>query len=283
MHWWESDQFTGTHPIPGEFQSLAGPKGTACVRVWPNGKTDPGWGMTKDKTGRAFMENYEASRFDQQIALIGWISRRWDFAFVMRSMKMVCIDIDGKNGGMANVGKLGLLPPTLAETSRSGDGYHLFYSTPWDSWDEDKGFAMFRDRIGLVPGVDIRAVGCVFHYDTQLWNDRRVAPLTDYLKDTWLARVTKAAKEIDDIVEMLDRGEEDEVLAFQGKLANDLASTKILPGKRNSTLFAIGSQLMMAHVPGWQRLVEAKAIKVGLDPDEIDKLLKNIDKYGANA
>ena len=279
MTWWTTEQYTGKHPIPEEFQTLAGPAGVGCVRVWPNGKTDPGWGLTPDKSGRAFSDNYAAHKFDQQIALIGWVSRRWEFAFVMRSMKMVCIDIDGKNGGMKNIGKLGQLPMTLAETSKSGDGYHLFYATPWDDWDEDKGFAMFRDRIGLVPGVDIRAVGCVFHYDGQLWNDRPVAPLTDYLKDTWLARYARADKEIDDIIEMVDRGEDDEVIAFRGKLIHDLTSTKPPVGKRNTTLYAIGVQMLLAGVPDWDDLVWERAVAVGLDNAEAHKLVSNVRKY----
>lgn len=277
--WWKTEQYTGKHLIPKEFQSLAGPKGVACVRVWPNGKTDSGWGMTPDKTGRTFAVNYDAHKFDQQIALIGWLSRRWDFAFVMRSMKLVCIDIDGKNGGMSNIGKLGMLPHTLAETSRSGDGYHLFYSTPWDTWDEDKGFAMFKDRIGVVPGVDVRAVGCVFHYDHQLWNDRPVVPLTDYLKDTWLARASKTDQALDEIVEMVARGEEDEVIAIRGKLVNDLNSTKIPVGKRNTTLYAIGVQMLLAGVPNWDDLVWQRALQVGLDKDEAHKLVGNVKKY----
>jgi hypothetical protein len=278
MFWWESDKYDGDHVLPEEFRHLAGPNGVACVRVYPNGKTDPGWGMTPDKTGRAFADNYAANKFNEQIALIGTLSGRWDFAFVMRSLKVVCIDIDGKNGGMQHVGKLGMLPPTMAETSKSGDGYHLFYATPWDVWDEEAGFAMFKDRISIVPGVDIRAVGCVYHHDIQRWNDRSIVPLPDFQKDTWLARALKAEKEIDEIIELLDMGDDDQVLVIRTNLMTDLAKP-IPAGRRNTTLYAIGVKMLLAGVPSWETPLYNRAIQVGLDSEEAKKLVGNVRKY----
>ena len=64
-----------------------------------------------------------------------------------------------------------MLPPTLAETSKSGDGYHLFYLVD-EEWDDEKGYGLLGDRIGIEQGVDIRATGCVYHHPQQRWNDR---------------------------------------------------------------------------------------------------------------
>ena len=54
------------------------------------------------------------------------------FAFVMRAQcSLVCIDIDGKNGGLihAPVKLEACCAHTLAGASKSGDGYHLWYAT----------------------------------------------------------------------------------------------------------------------------------------------------------
>ena len=55
---------------------------------------------------------------------------------------------------------------------------------------------------------------------------------------------------------------------------------QIPAGRRNTTLFAIGSQMMQAQIPGWPRLVHDRALALGLDIEEADKLLHNIKKYG---
>jgi len=279
MQWWETDKYTVDTAIPAEFEKVAGPKGVAVVKANADGSTTRGWGMTKDGRGWSFMDNYLALKFNDQIAKVGWLSGRWDFAFVMRSMKLICIDIDGKNGGLEHIGKLGMLPHTLAETSKSGNGYHLFYSTPSDTWDEDKGFALFKDRIGVVQGVDIRAVGCVYHFSGQLWNDRKIAELPDYQHNTWLARAKKTEKEVDEIIELLDAGDEDALLVAQTGLVTDLAKP-IPAGRRNITLFAIGNQMKLAQVPSWDAHIIARAKQVGLDNDEVSKLVSNIKKYG---
>lgn len=52
-------------------------------------------------------------------------------------------------------------------------------------------------------------------------------------------------------------------------------------GRRNTTLFAIGSQMYMAQVPGWKQLVHARALVLGLGINESDKLIANIEKYAA--
>ena len=50
-------------------------------------------------------------------------------------------------------------------------------------------------------------------------------------------------------------------------------------GKRNNTLFAIGSQMATAQVPDWETLVFDRAVEVGLDNNEAHKLVDNIGKY----
>jgi ribosomal protein S10 len=50
-------------------------------------------------------------------------------------------------------------------------------------------------------------------------------------------------------------------------------------GRRNNTLFAIGSQLKLAEVEAWEDMVHGRAIEVGLSAQEADKLVANIRTY----
>lgn len=277
--WWQTDDYNGAELMPIEFKDLAGPYGTATVRAFASGKTDPGWGLSSPK-GLGFMDNYKSGQFNFYKAEVGWVSARWHFAFVMRAFQMVCIDIDGKNNGFANAGKLGLLPETRAETSKSGNGYHLFYSTPWDVWDEDKGFAMFKDRIALYEGIDIRAVGCVYHTPGQKWNDRAVAELPEYLKDKWLTDAEQEVAQSESIRAAVAAKDPDTLLVIQGSLEHDLKKP-IPPGRRNTTLFAIGSKMMLSGYPGWDDKVYKRALAAGLDQQEAGKIVANIKRYGA--
>lgn len=272
--WWETDDYPDTNIIPQDFNLYCGPHGIPTVKVNPDGSTSRGWG--KDK----FMSNYSSGRFDPQIAAIGALSGRWEFAFVMRGMLLACVDIDGKNGGFESVGKLGLLPETLAEVSKSGNGYHLFYATPEDAWDDEQGFALYKDRIGLYPGIDIRAVGCVYHYAGQQWNERRIAVLPDYLHKKWTeqhAELPLAAKEVE---RLLTDADPDELVLVRTGLEQDLAKP-IPPGRRNNTLFAIGTKMMLMEVADWKTAIYERAVQVGLDTDEAKKIVGNIVKYGA--
>ena len=276
--WWETEKFTDREPIPPEFDKYAGPSGIAAVRAWPDGKTDPGWGMAPGKNG-AFMENYTIGRFDARVAEMGWRSGRWDFAFVMRSLDLICIDIDGKNGGLENAGKLGQLPRTLAETSKSGNGYHLFYSTG-DTWDEKLGFAKFKDRVGLYDGIDIRAVGCVYHYPNQAWNGKYIAKLPDFLEQKLLEHANAATMGSYEIQQIVDETDDpDVVLVIQSNLLDELAKP-IPAGRRNNSLFAIGSKMYAAKVVNWQTKLINRAQAVGLDNREASKIVANILKYG---
>src|SRR5690606_30401280 len=123
-------------------------------------------------------------------------------AYVMRSVRLVAIDIDGKNGGLEHVTEIGALPLTMAERSKSGNGYHLFYETD-DVWDVDEGFAQIPDQIGFVQGVDIRGTGCVYHFPAQRWNNRKVTKLPDWLRDQLLAKQQRMASQTSVILKTL--------------------------------------------------------------------------------
>lgn len=272
--WWMTETYDRDWAVPQELVAYSGPKGVAIIRAWQDGKTSPGWGES------TFMDLYTKGRFSGRSVVPGYEQGRWALAYVMRSVRLVCIDIDGKNGGFDGVKKLGMLPYTLAETSKSGNGYHLFYSIPNDTWDLDRGYAQLPDRIGLEQGVDLRSTGCVYHYAQQRWNGRTITTLPSYMHQQLLARKASAASAVDEIIKLLDAGDPMEVAIMQDQLITDL-NKPISSGKRNTTLFAIGSQMCLARVPGWEQLVHDRALAVGLDVDEADKLVSNIGKYAA--
>lgn len=278
LPWWRTDQYDWDKDLPQAFHDLAGSKGVALVRAWPDGRTSQGWGLIPPKgSTEGFMPRYLRGEFDPRRALHGYHKGNWNFAVVMRSVRMVCIDIDGKNGGLEHAKRLGMLPYTLAETSKSGDGYHLFYSVD-EPWDARAGYGRFADRIGIQQGVDIRATGCVYHHPQQRWNDRAPAPLPDHLAQLLLQREQKQAATTERITKVLNSNDEMEVLMMQDEMVSELA--KPIPnGKRNQTLFAIGSQMHTAQVPGWDEKLTERALQVGLDQDEADKIVANIQRY----
>lgn len=272
--WWMNDtdytEDAMLHPNLDEFAT--GPLGPALVRAWPNGSTTKGWGE------KEFMQNYHKGRFMLAPFKAKYEIKPFPVAYVMRSFQIVCIDIDGKNGGFEHAGLLGMLPYTLAETSKSGTGYHLFYSTPAAAWDADKGFGKFPDSIGIVQGVDIRGTGCVYHYPNQRWNGKNVAPLPEHLEHKLLQRKSISGVSAETLQLALGSGAEKEIALMQYQLTQDLEQP-IPRGKRNITLFAIGSKMYLMDVPDWDSLVHARALAVGLDIDEADKLVANISKY----
>ena len=123
-------------------------------------------------------------------------------------------------------------------------------------------------------------MGCVYHYPQQRWNDRAVVPLPTYLHQKLQAHKAAAASAVDEIIKLLDSGDPLEVAVMQDNLIADL-NKPVPSGRRNTTLFAIGSQLYLAQVPGWSKLVHDRAMDLGLDIDEADKLINNIKKYAA--
>lgn len=281
--WWMTEPYDDSTPVPEQLQKYGGPEGVALVRAWKDGKTDPGWGLRKqdEPLSTGFMWKYSKNQFLDIPIVFGYQQRRWNFAFIMRSVKLVCIDIDGKNGGFTHAGKLGMLPHTLAEISKSGDGYHLFYATSEDEWDPEKGFAQFTDRIALEQGVDLRATGCVYHHRPQRWNDREIAELPQHLKQRLVNHTQAAAAREALIVKTIEAQDQVEVVLMQDSLLDDLKKP-IPAGRRNTTLFAIGNQLKLAQVPSWEKLLFDRAMQVGLDSDEANKLVANVRKYGGN-
>ena len=275
--WWQTDDYVGEDAVPNEFDEQAGPKGLALVKAWPSGVTDKGWGLIGPDGEDGFMPRYLRGEFNQRRVLHGYNRDRWAFAFIMRSVRLVCIDIDGKNGGLEHVKKLGMLPRTLAETSKSGDGFHLFYLFE-ETWDEQRGFGQLADRIGLEQGVDIRATGCVYHYKQQRWNGRPVVPLPQHLHEALTHREQKIVAQTERITKVLDSQDPMEVLMMQDTILSDLAKP-IPAGKRNVTLFAIGSQMQTAQIPDWETKLLARADEVGLAPDEAQKIVANIGRY----
>ncbi len=274
--WWRTDTYDLPDANDGpnlDDPNLWGPKGPALVPYWPgSGKTGPGWGS------ETFMKAYLSHEFSPRRVLAGYDKGRHAFAFVMRAAKLVCVDIDGKNGGFDHASELGFLPPTTAEVSMSGNGYHLFYEVE-DEWDPIEGFGKFRDAIGIVTGVDIRGTGCVYHKPTQRWNSQKLAKLPQHLATRLLQRNASRRQQLDIITKTLEQ-DEDEVLIMHDELMTELGKP-ITQGKRNQTLFAIGSKMAYAQVPLWEDHLRERATQVGIDDDEADKLVANILKYGA--
>lgn len=275
LPWWQDDIYNlagaNDGPPMGDF-SLWGPQGPALVQLWPDGRTGPGWGREE------FMERYNKMEFSARRILFGYDKGAWDFAWIMRSGRIVCIDIDGKNGGFDHVSELGFLPRTTAEISMSGNGYHLFYLVD-DTWDEKDGFARYRDAIGIVTGVDFRGTGCVYHKKTQRWNGEPLAMLPEHLSTKLLLRSATRERQLSNIQKTLELDPE-EVAMLHDELLTELKKP-IPTGKRNNTLFAIGCQLAAAEVPEWSEAVSDRANEVGLGVDEIEKLIANIENYGA--
>ena len=125
--------------------------------------------------------------------------------------------------------------------------------------------------------MDVRGVGCVYHYPTQRWNQRKPASAPFYLKQKLLQKVQQQRLQTSNIQKVLELDKE-EIAMMHADLIDELAKP-IAAGKRNNTLFAIGSKMKLAQVPNWDTLVGDRAAAVGLDDAEIDKMLSNIRAY----
>lgn len=244
------------------------------MQCYDDGTTAPGWG------GKTFIDKYRKRGFASRRAQAVFDKHKTPFALVMRSVSMICLDIDGKNGGVESATALNL-PPTMAETSKSGNGYHLFYLVD-DTWNPTFGFERLRDRIGWRTGIDIRSVGCVYHYPSQRWNMLRPAPIPEgILVDLEQSRDDTAARAeyITTLRTSTDPDDQMEFLMMQTSIQSKLTAP-IPAGKRNNTLFAIGTEMKLAQIAGWQEQVYNRAVDLGLADDEAEKLIKNIDRYG---
>ena len=275
--WWTQTQsYTEESLLPGsDLDLFAGPLGPAYVQVYEDGSTAPGWG------GKTFIDKYRKRGFHVRRAQAVYDRHQTPFALVMRSVSLICLDIDGKNGGIQSAAALNL-PPTMAETSKSGNGFHLFYSVE-DTWNPTFGFERLRDRIGWRTGIDIRAVGCVYHYPSQRWNTHFPMPLPEALLiDLEQARDDLAARaeQITTLRQSTDPDDQMEFLMLQTSIQSRLTAP-IPAGKRNNTLFAIGTEMKLAQVTGWQEQVFNRATEVGLADEEAERLIRNIERYGA--
>lgn len=244
------------------------------MQVYDDGSTAPGWG------GKTFIDKYRKRGFHARRAVAIFDRHQTPFALIMRSLSMVCLDIDGKNGGVQSAAALNL-PPTMAETSKSGNGYHLFYLVD-DTWNATFGFDRLRDRIGWRTGIDVRATGCVYHYPSQRWNMRHPAPLPESLLiDLEQARddLATRAEQITTLRASTDPDDQMEFLMLQSTIQSKLKAP-IPAGRRNNTLFAIGAEMKIAGITGWSAQVYERATELGLDDLEAEKLVKNIERYG---
>lgn len=277
--WWETDSYDDEGAIPQAILDATGPRGVALVRVRPGGQTSPGWGLQGKNGAEGFMPRYMRGEFAPRSVLYGYERDKWAFAFVMRSINMIVVDIDGKNGGLEHANELlGNAAPTLAEVSKSGNGYHLFYSTD-ETWDDLTGFGEMSDAIGIVQGVDIRATGCVYHHKQQRWNDREVAPLPQHIRDRLVQRAQRKAAASAAAASVATLDPLERLMAHEELIAE--LNAPIPSGKRNNTLFAIGSRLKEAGVENWEKLVEDRADALGLDIPETSRLVRNIGAYSA--
>lgn len=270
--WWANlDQYVDDSATAGlEHLDLWGPEGAALVRLWDSGQTSRNWGE------KEFMASYLRKEFNSRKILFGYERGGWAYAWVMRSANLVCIDIDGKNGGIEQASKLGWLPVTRAEISKSGNGFHLFYITN-DVWDPRKGFADYRDHIGLFPGIDVRGTGCVYHYPQQRWNREPLAMLPNELARILRQKALHAAMSSENIAKRIE--DPDEAAILRDELLKELAQAMPI-GRRNIMLYAIGTKLREAKLPDWEDLIIKRATEVALDPTEIEKLCRNITRYG---
>lgn len=278
--WWkDKSQYTSEVSIPEGMVEEAGPNGIALVRLWDSGQTSSGWGLTSRDGSPAFLEKYDTDGFNPRRVLYGYERDKWAFAFVMRSMNIVAIDIDGKNGGLDHAEELLMgAPKTLAETSKSGNGFHLFYRTD-DEWDPTAGFGAYEDHIGIVQGVDIRGVGCVYHHKPQRWNGEQIAELPKHIADRLKHKAMQRKMAHINIAKVLDTQDEEEILIMHDDIMSELAKP-IPAGKRNTTLFAIGTKMKLAQVTDWETHLEKRADEVGLGANEIEKLVRNVQQYG---
>lgn len=261
--WYEdSSQYSEGTPW-ADIDVYSGPCGTAVVHVYGE-KTQPGWGAER------FMKNYTREFFTTRDVTD-------PFALVMRSLRLLCVDIDGKNNGYKEAHKLEL-PPTLAETSKSGNGHHLFYSYP-DEWDEQQGYAGQPDRIGMWPGIDIKSSGVVYHHEQQRWNSEAIAVIPDSIWDRLQARNARDAHLRVTPSQASEMTDED--LKFKRDLLL-IELSKHRKDGRDTSLWRIGASLLNLGVD--EEYMSEKILAAGLkwDVDRetlVNKIIPNIISY----
>lgn len=259
------NQYTLPLLIENHIRDYTGPNGIAVVKVFGE-RTQPGWGRER------FMQNYSRGFFTTDK-----IPADKPFAIVMRSLRLLVVDIDGKNDGYTAAEEL-KLPPTLAETSKSGNGHHLFYSYP-DQWNEEEGYAGQPDRVGMWPGIDIKSTGVVYHHPHQRWNGRLVAALPDDVWDRLQIRNKRDAQlrvTPEQAAEMTD-----EDLKFKRDVLLIELSQPRTDG-RDTSLWRIGASLLNLGVDEeyMAEKILAAGLKWDVDEDIIrNKIIPNIISY----
>lgn len=267
LQWFQDNESYWNRDLPAQLANW--PK-ASLVRVNSNGTTQKGWGQDE------FVRNQEAGHFSVERSLRLFDRYAQPYGIVMRSLPMLCVDIDGKNGGLGTSRVLSL-PPTLAERSKGGNGYHLFYSIPYTKWDETYGYNEFPDVIGLIPGVDIKGTGIVFHFPNQKFNSRDVAVIPPAL-----AELVGRAREIRYHSRVTKHGASalnDEDLAILHDSLLEKLNAKFTAGSRNNQLYKIGARMMAADFPNWEAELRRRGSEVGLDSDEVEEVIRNIANY----
>lgn len=241
------------------------------VRVYPEGRTQPGWGI------KEFMNNHNRGAFIPGRAMHFYKKYNQPFAIVMRSVPVICVDIDGKNGGI-EMSEVLALPETLAERSKSGNGFHLFYEVPESVWHPVRGYDEFPDLIGLIPGVDIKATGVVYHYPHQRWNSWGLSRIPVSLS-ALITRASSVRYESRLTRTGVTGLNEEETVILWDQLRQDLEDTRFVEGGRNQRLYAIGAKMFSAGYPGWDNALYDRGLQIGLEIEELSTIIKNIEKY----
>lgn len=272
-HWWEDDTYTVTDAVPDQLLDFAGPKGIAFVTVFERDDkvyTTRGWGVSDPKKP-GFTLKYSKGFFARE----QHVQPDKPFAIVMRSLRLVCIDIDGKNKGDISARRiLGNTPRTLAERSKSGTGWHLFYYIE-DTWNPRLGYASVPDKINFEPGIDLRGTGCVYHYPQQRWNDAEIAQLPPHLLERFLAIAEVRAEQKQLAVYAT---EEERLLAAAEYLSR--LQRPVREGSRNNTLFAVGCALKGINLHDWQKHIFTAGLDWGLDTQELNHLIRSVERTG---
>ncbi|QOC56094.1 DNA primase/polymerase [Microbacterium phage Zhengyi] len=271
MQWFEDkEQYIVDEPVAPQIMNEYGER-LDLVRLFPSGKTQPGW------NNKEFMENHDRGAFAPKRALRFFNRYDMPFGLLMRSVPLVGIDIDGKNGGIETSNAL-RLTRSLAETSRSGDGFHIVYSVPFTQWNPKTGYSELPDLLGLIPGVDIKGTGLLFHHSSQKWNNLRIAPLPPTLFD--LITNTRDSRQLRRLAREVKAPEmdPDDLVIVHDQLKTSLEG-KFPVGGRNQKLFALGAQMRAAAYPHWEKALYERGAQIGLDKEEISSIIKNIDAY----
>jgi len=222
------------------------------------------------------MSLWAKERFKPERSLNRYYDQGLPFGIVMRSIPYLCCDIDGKNGGI-QTSRILALPRTLAERSKSGNGFHIFYRIPESVWDPAVGYAEFPDVNGLLPGIDIRATGIVYHYPTQWWNTEEIAPLPMNLRKLLEQRV-QTQRAIEARKEEVNSMDPVDLAMAQADVLDRLAGP-IDKGRRNTALFAIGCELRRLQVQDWQDKLIVRGEEIGLSRTEVSVIVRHVIQY----